>query len=69
MDDASRPIPKKLKKGMLFLFVVIAAVAAIIAFMLPKKQVEASQSPISPTSAAPQVQRAQADAFKSPATK
>ena len=68
-DDATRPVPKRLKMGMLMLFLVVVAAAALIAFILPKKQVEASRVPVSSPSTSPQVQRAQADAYKSPATK
>jgi hypothetical protein len=58
-DDANRPVPKRLKKGMLFLLVGIAVVATLIAFMVPKKQVEASQVPVSPQSTTSRVQQAQ----------
>jgi hypothetical protein len=54
---------------MLFLLVGIAVVATLIAFMVPKKQVEASQVPVSPQSTTSRVQQAQVEAFKSPATK
>jgi hypothetical protein len=68
-DDANRPAPKSMKKGLLFLFVIIAVTAALIAFMLPDKQVEASRAPGSPQPTTQQVQRAQTEAFKSLATK
>lgn len=68
-DDATRPVPKRLKKGMLLLFLIVVAVAALIAFLLPREQVEASRVPVSSPPTSPQVQRAQADAYKNPASR
>lgn len=68
-DDAARPVPKNLKKGMLMLFFVVVVLAALAAYLLPKKQVEASRAPTSTQQGPPSVQHAQTDAFKSPATR
>lgn len=37
-DDSQRPAPKNLKKGALWFLLTLVVVAALIAFVLPKKQ-------------------------------
>lgn len=66
-DAPTSLAPKKLKKGALLLLLAVAVLAALIAFLLPKKQVEASQTPTS--SAVPATPRAvqqHAQAYKDP---
>jgi hypothetical protein len=67
-DAPTSPAPKNLKKGALLLFIVVAIGAAIIALMLPKKQVQATQTPTQQEASRP-VQQAQSNAFKTPASK
>lgn len=66
-DIPAAPAPKNLKKGALLLLVVVAIIAALVAFMLPEKQVEASKSATSTQPAASRTtQQAQANAYKAP---
>jgi hypothetical protein len=66
-DAPASPAPKNLKKGTLLLLGVVAIIAALIAFMLPKKQVEASKSPASTQPAGPRAtQQVQSNAYKTP---
>jgi hypothetical protein len=51
----------------LVLLIVVAVVAAIIAFVLPKKQAEANHVPTRQQASGP-VQRAQTGAYKAPAS-
>jgi hypothetical protein len=66
-DESTSPAPKNLKKGALLLLGVVALVAALVAFLLPEKQVEASRSA---TSAQPAMskttQQVQSNAYKTP---
>jgi len=66
-DALTSPAPSRLKRGALVLFIVVAVVAAIIAFVLPKKQVEANHVPTQQQASGP-VQQAQAGAYKAPAS-
>ena len=68
-DAPTAPAPKNLKKGALLLLVVIVVLAGVVAFLLPKKQVESSKVPAAMPHAQPRVQRAQADAYKSPTSR
>jgi hypothetical protein len=68
-DDASRPVPKRLRKGMLLFLLAIAVAAALIAYAFPRMQGKAAQGPASAQPATPRAQQAQADAYKSPAAK
>lgn len=43
-DDAQRPAPKNLKKGALWFLLALLVAAALIAFMLPKKQAKDSDT-------------------------
>ena len=45
VDDATRPAPKNLKKSALILLLVLAIGAALLALLLPKKQVEVRNVP------------------------
>lgn len=65
-DAPTSPAPKNLKKGALVLFIVVAIGAAIIAFVLPEKQMQATPTP---QEAPRPMQQAQSDAFKTPASK
>lgn len=66
-DAPAFPAPKSLKKGALLLLGVVALLAALIAFMLPEKQVEASKSGTSTQPAASRTtQQVQSDAYKTP---
>jgi uncharacterized protein HemX len=67
-DAPTSPAPKNLKKGALLLFIVVAIGAAIIAFMLPEKQVQATQYSTQQEASRP-IQQAQSNAFKTPASK
>jgi hypothetical protein len=44
-DGLTSPAPKNLKKGALFLFVVVVVLAAIVALLMPKKQVAGQNAP------------------------
>jgi len=66
-DAPTSPAPKNLKKGALVLFIVVAIGAAIIAFVLPKKQVQANHIPTQQQAPRP-VQQAQSNAYKTPAS-
>ena len=68
-DAPTSPLPKPLNKNVLFLFVVVIVLAAAVAFLLPKKKVESKKAAVPTAQPQPSVQRAQADAYKSPATK
>ena len=69
-DAPTAPVPKNLKKGALRLFIVLVVVAAIVALLLPKKQVGASQTATPAQPGMPkQAQQAQTDAYKTPAGK
>lgn len=46
-DAPTSPAPKNLKKTAWLLLVAIAVVATLIAFLLPKKQVESRNAPTS----------------------
>ena len=45
-DDAQRPQSKDLKKGALWLLLLLVAVVALIAFLLPQRQVEGRNAPL-----------------------
>jgi uncharacterized protein HemX len=64
-DAPTSPAPKNLKKGALLLFIVVAIGAAVLALVLPKKQVQATQSSTQQEVSMP-VQQAQSNAFKTP---
>lgn len=66
-DALTSPAPSRLKRGALVLFIVVAVVAAVIAFVLPKKQAEANHIPTRQQASGP-VQQAQAGAYKAPAS-
>lgn len=69
-DHPTAPAPKSLKKGALYLVIVVAVVAVLIAFLLPKKQAEASQTPTTSTlptaSGAPGGPQRRTQAYKDP---
>jgi hypothetical protein len=65
-DAPDSPAPKRLNKGLLAIFLVVVVLVALVAFLLPKKQVESNKAAIPTGQPAPAVQRAQADAYKSP---
>jgi len=65
-DAPASPAPKNLKKGAWLLLLVVIVLAVVVAFLLPKKQVEGSRAPSATEHPQPKVQRAQADAYKSP---
>jgi hypothetical protein len=66
-DAPASPAPKNLKKGVLLLLGVVAIIAALIAFLLPEKQVEATKSATSTQPAASRAtQQVQSDAYKDP---
>jgi hypothetical protein len=66
-DAPTSPAPKNLKKGALLLLGVVAMLAALLAFLRPEKQVEASKSATSTQPAAPTpTQQVQANAYKAP---
>jgi hypothetical protein len=66
-DAPTSPAPKNLKKGALILAVAVAIVAALIALVLPEKQIEANKAPKpAQQSASGRVQQAQSDAYKAP---
>jgi len=66
-DAPASPAPKNLKKGALLLLGVVALLAALIAFVLPEKQVEASKSGTSTQPAASRTtQQVKSDAYKTP---
>ena len=67
-DAPTSPAPKSLKKGALLLFAIVAIGVALLAFMLPEKQVQTTQKSTRQEVARP-VQQAQSDAFKTPASK
>jgi hypothetical protein len=67
-DAPTSPAPKNLKKGALLLFIVVAIVAAVIAFVLPEKQVEANQTSTQQGTSG-HMQQVQSDAYKSPTGK
>jgi hypothetical protein len=67
-DAPASPAPKNLKKGALLLFIVVAIGAAIIALVLPKKQVQANHVPTQQGASKP-MQQVQSDAYKAPSTK
>lgn len=46
-DAPTSSAPKTLKRGALLLLLVVAIVAAVTAFLLPKKQVESRDAPTS----------------------
>lgn len=66
-DAPTSPAPKNLKKGALMLLLVVAVVAALVAFLLPKKQGDANKVP-TPTQqpSSSSAQRAQVGAYKNP---
>jgi hypothetical protein len=65
-DDATRPEPKSLKRGALWLLLAVVAVIALVALLLPKKQVEATKAAAPTQQGTPGLQRAQSDAYKAP---
>lgn len=68
MDAPTLPT-KGRSKGLWLLFVVIVVLAALVAFLLPKKKVESTKAAIPTAQPGPSIQRAQADAYKSPASR
>lgn len=67
-DAPTSPAPKNLKKGALLLFIVVAIGAAIVAFVLPKKQIQANHVPTQQGTSRP-LQQAQSNAYKTPSNK
>jgi hypothetical protein len=65
-DAPTSPAPRRLHRGLLLLLAVVIAVAALVAFLLPKKRVESTRGTPPTAQPQPRVQRAQADAYKSP---
>lgn len=68
-DAPDSPAPKNLKRNALLLLLAVAIVAALVAWLLPRKQVEASRQPPTTSQGTPSAQRAQTDAYKAPATR
>lgn len=65
-DAPASPAPKNLKKGALLLLVLVGIVAALIAWLLPKKQVDAQKAAVPTEQRSPRQQQTQSDAFKHP---
>ncbi len=65
-DAPASPAPKSLHRGVLLVVLVVAVLLALVAFLLPKKQVESNKAAVPTAQPQPRVQQAQADAYKSP---
>lgn len=66
-DAPTSPAPRGLRKGVVILLGIVVVLAALVAFLLPKKQVEGNKAAVPTEQPRPKEQRAQVGAYKNPA--